>query len=71
MVFGFGKKYKCDTCGAKFSTESELTEHKKMHMTSASSTSSTQAQQFKCKTCGMVFDSQPDLMEHTKRAHRM
>ena len=70
LVFGFGKKYKCDACGAKFSTESELMEHKKTHMMPGQSTS-TQVQQFKCKTCGMVFDSQPDLAEHTKRAHRM
>ena len=71
MVFGFGKKYKCDACGAKFSTEAELTEHKKTHTMPGQSMSSTQVQQFKCKTCGMMFDSQPDLMEHTKRAHRM
>jgi uncharacterized C2H2 Zn-finger protein len=71
MVFGFGKKYKCDACGAKFSTETELTEHKKTHMKPGQSMSSTQVQQIKCKTCGMMFDSQPDLMEHTKRAHRM
>jgi hypothetical protein len=31
MVFGFGKKFKCDTCGAKFSTDAELKEHAKMH----------------------------------------
>ena len=70
MVFGFGKKFRCDTCGAKFNTESELIEHKKTHMMSGQSTP-TQTQQCKCKTCGMMFDSQPDLAEHTRRAHRM
>jgi DNA-directed RNA polymerase subunit RPC12/RpoP len=69
LVFGFGKKYKCDTCGAKFSTESELMEHQKTHTMSAQSI--PQVQQFKCKTCGMMFDSQPDLMQHTRIAHRM
>ena len=24
---GFGKKYKCEKCGAKFKTEGELEEH--------------------------------------------
>jgi len=70
LVFGFGKKYKCDACGAKFSTETELMEHQKTHTMSGQS-ASKQVQQFKCKTCGMMFDSQPDLAEHTKRAHRM
>jgi uncharacterized C2H2 Zn-finger protein len=73
LVFGFGKKYTCDTCGAKFSSESELMEHsKKMHpMPAQQSGLSTQVQQFKCKTCGMAFGSQAELMEHSKRAHPM
>ena len=70
LVFGFGKKYKCDTCGAKFTTESEVTEHQKTHTMSGQS-KSAQVQQFKCKTCGMMFDSQPDLMQHTRQNHRM
>jgi len=69
LVFGFGKKYKCDTCGAKFSTEAQLMEHQKTHMRPAQA--ATPAQQFKCQTCGMVFDSQAALMEHSKRAHPM
>jgi hypothetical protein len=27
MVFGFGKKFKCDKCGEKFKSEDELHEH--------------------------------------------
>ena len=71
MVFGFGKKYKCDTCGAKFSTEMELKEHAKMHMKPmASSGSQMQAMSFKCNACGMSFGTQAELMDHDKRAHQ-
>lgn len=70
MVFGFGKKFKCETCGAKFSTESELMEHNKTHMQSMSATApQSQAMSYKCSTCGMSFGSQAELMEHNKRAH--
>ncbi len=63
----FGKKYKCDTCGAKFDSQDKLMEHGKMHMqTSAQTTAS-----FKCSSCGMSFGSQNELMERSKKAHRM
>jgi len=70
MVFGFGKKFKCDTCGAKFSTEAELKEHAKMHtqpMAGASSQPQTMA--FKCAACGMSFGTQAELTEHAKKVH--
>jgi DNA-directed RNA polymerase subunit RPC12/RpoP len=74
MVFGFGKKFKCDTCGAKFSTEAELKEHGKMHMKAmapmAATGSQMQAMSFKCSVCGMSFSSQAELTEHDKRAHQ-
>jgi len=71
MVFGFGKKYKCDTCGAKFSTEAELKDHGKMHMQPiATMVPSMQAMSFKCSACGMSFGSQTELTEHNKRAHQ-
>lgn len=71
MVFGFGKKYKCDTFGAKFSTEAELMEHNKMHMKPmAGAGTPMQTMSFKCNTCGMSFGSQSELMEHDKRAHQ-
>jgi DNA-directed RNA polymerase subunit RPC12/RpoP len=71
MVFGFGKKFKCETCGAKFSTEAELNEHSKMHMQPmASMGTPMQAMSFKCSACGMSFKSQMDLAEHEKRAHQ-
>ena len=70
MVFGFGKKFKCDTCGAKFSTEAELKEHGKIHMQPmASAGSQQQAMSVKCAACGMSFGSQAELTEHNKRAH--
>lgn len=71
MVFGFGKKFKCDTCGAKFSTEAELKEHSKVHMTPmASSGPMQQAMSFKCDACGLSFGTQAQLMDHSKRAHQ-
>jgi DNA-directed RNA polymerase subunit RPC12/RpoP len=71
MVFGFGKKFKCDTCGAKFSTEAELKGHGKMHMqTTASKGPSMEATSFKCSACGLSFSSQTDLTAHEKRAHQ-
>lgn len=71
MVFGFGKKYKCDTCGAKFSTQAELAEHGKVHMKPMASTSSPmQTMSFKCEACGMAFGTQAELMDHNKRAHQ-
>lgn len=74
MVFGFGKKFKCATCGLSFKTEAELMEHNtKMHPVSANSpspmASSMSASQFKCSTCGMTFTTRVELMEHSKKAH--
>lgn len=50
----FGKKYKCDTCGASFKSQNELMEHSKMHM------QGSQASSFKCEACGMSFPTQAD-----------
>ncbi len=27
----FGKKYRCETCGAKFDSQDKLSEHNKVH----------------------------------------
>ncbi|GEM_PF-1685067 len=74
MVFGFGKKFKCDTCGAKFSTEAELKEHAKVHMkpmaTMPGQGPEMQAMSYKCSACGLSFGSQAELMDHDKRAHQ-
>lgn len=67
----FGKKYKCDACGAKFKSEPELREHAKMHMGSGAGASPPSGQQFSCKSCGMKFNSQAELMDHAKKAHPM
>ncbi|HXW36817.1 MAG TPA: C2H2-type zinc finger protein [Nitrososphaerales archaeon] len=67
MVFGFGKKYKCDACGAKFSTEAELKEHAKVHaVPSGGSGGQTQAMAFKCSQCSASFATQAELTEHAK-----
>ena len=71
MVFGFGKKFKCDTCGAKFSTQAELKEHSKMHIQSmGDSGSMAKVTEYKCDSCGMTFATQAELMGHSKRAHQ-
>ncbi len=55
----FGKKYKCEACGAKFDSEAKLMEHSKMaHMQAA-------AQQMSS------FKSEAELMEYSKKAHQM
>ncbi len=74
MVFGFGKKYKCGTCGMSFKTEAEMMEHSaKMHSASAQSSTPLQsgmtASQFRCSTCGMTFTTRVELMEHSEKAH--
>ena len=62
----FGKKYKCQTCGAKFDSESKLTEHSKMHVQAASQQA---VDTFKCATCGVTFTSEAELDEHMRKAH--
>ena len=64
MIVGlFGKKYKCDTCGASFKSQSELMEHSKVH------NPGSQKASFKCQACGMSFSSQAELMQHSQRVH--
>jgi len=68
------KKFKCETCGAKFKTQEELMEHGKIHMsTSTGGMTGTkmQTQEFECKACGMKFRSQAELMEHSRKSHAM
>ena len=62
----FGKKFKCQTCGAKFDSERELTEHMKMHLQASSEQA---ADAFKCATCGATFTSEAQLDEHTRKDH--
>ncbi|MBI3022368.1 MAG: C2H2-type zinc finger protein [Thaumarchaeota archaeon] len=64
----FGKKYKCEACGAKFDSEAKLMEHSK---TTHMQASAQQMSSFKCNTCGATFKSQAELMEHSTKAHPM
>jgi len=62
----FGRKHRCQTCGAKFDSEGKLMEHAKLH-TQASSQQA--AGTFKCATCGATFASEAHLDEHTRKDH--
>ena len=66
MAGPFGRKQKCQMCGAEFDSESKLMEHTKMH---AQASSQQAAGTFKCATCGAVFTSEANLDEHTRKAH--
>lgn len=65
MIGLFGKKYKCDACGASFKTQSELIEHNKTHM------KGSQTASFKCQACGASFATQAELQQHSQRVHGM
>lgn len=60
-----GNSFECPACGATFSSESELGDHGKTHMTSRP------AQRLKCPACGASFTTEQELMEHKGKAHPM
>ncbi len=63
MLGLFGKKYKCDTCGASFKSQAELMEHAKIHSQTSAS--------FRCQACGATFASQAALNQHSQMIHKM
>ncbi len=58
-------QYRCDACGATFTSQAELVDHAKQTHASAA------RQQFKCSACEATFKSQAELMEHAKKHHKM
>jgi len=62
----FGRKYKCQTCGAKFDSEDKLSEHAKIHTQAAPQQA---ADAFACATCGATFASEAHLDEHVRKDH--
>ena len=51
-------QYKCEECGAKFSSEAALEEHNRsMHS------------RFRCEACGEIFTSEGELETHNRIAH--
>ncbi len=68
----FGKKFRCEACGAKFKTQAELDEHAKVHQASISApvqTETSEAQEvamFECETCGQQFKTKQELDDHMK-----
>ncbi|MDG6997535.1 MAG: C2H2-type zinc finger protein [Nitrososphaerota archaeon] len=61
------ESFKCQSCGATFSSQAELMNHGRMHMKSGQ----PQQQSFKCNACGASFGSQQELMDHAKKSHPM
>lgn len=64
----FGKKFKCEACGAKFKTEAEMTGHAKTHKTAAKE-NDTGNGLVPCETCMEEFESPAELQEHIKQFH--
>jgi DNA-directed RNA polymerase subunit RPC12/RpoP len=51
-------QYKCEECGATFSSEAALDEHNRnMHS------------QYRCQACGQMFSSESELEAHNRVAH--
>lgn len=64
----FGKKFKCEACGAKFKTEAELADHAKTHKTAAAE-NDTGSGLFPCDQCMEEFESKGELQDHLKQFH--
>jgi len=58
-------EFKCNMCGAVFTSQSELMDH------AAKSHSQTSTPQYKCDKCGASFKTQEELMAHAKSSHAM
>jgi DNA-directed RNA polymerase subunit RPC12/RpoP len=61
----FGKKYKCDNCGAAFGSQNELMTHSKIHMQASKPAG------IACQACGMSFQTQAEFQQHQQSMHRM
>jgi uncharacterized Zn-finger protein len=62
----FGKKFKCEACGSKFSSQEELMSHGRTHMQEADHSSH---EHFICNACGEAFHSELELKSHGQQAH--
>ncbi len=62
----FGKKFKCEACGAKFKTEAELADHAKTHKAAENDAGSGL---YPCETCMEEFESRGELQAHIKQFH--
>jgi hypothetical protein len=68
----FGKKFKCEACGAKFKTEGELADHAKTHAGGQGGKGGQgqgQAGAFECDICMEFFDTAGELKAHKKEFH--
>ena len=64
----FGKKFKCEACGAKFKGEAELADHAKTHKTAAKE-NDTGNGLVPCESCMEEFETETELKEHVKQFH--
>ncbi len=63
----FGKKYACQSCGMKFGSEADLSQHNAVHMASKPTAPAGPA----CPTCGASFRNQDELRAHSRQRHEM
>ena len=68
LMGGFGKKFKCEECGAKFKTEAELGTHAKRHV-KVTAENDTGSGLLPCSTCMEEFETPAELQEHVKQFH--
>jgi DNA-directed RNA polymerase subunit RPC12/RpoP len=55
-----GKKYRCETCGKKYSAKSNLRRHvEAVH----------EGKKYKCKKCGKEYTNPSDLIRHVEAVH--
>ncbi|MGI0078496.1 MAG: C2H2-type zinc finger protein [Nitrososphaerales archaeon] len=57
------KTYRCEECGAVFSSREAVMEHSRVHLKSES--------RYKCVTCGAIFNTEAEMTEHAKMHMRV
>ena len=50
--------YECEQCDKRFTSSSNLVDHKKIH---------SMEKPFECKTCGMAFKVKGNMIRHERR----
>ncbi len=63
MLFLRSRTYRCEECGAVFSSREAVMEHARVHLKSES--------RYKCVTCGAIFNTEAEMSEHAKTHMRV